>query len=80
MPLKSLTFRFLGGNSRDAVIGTKNFTAYSQNKNSCANAIRNQSAAAPLSLFGSKVLPTYSVDPSVCVNVGVGWGGGIKPF
>ena len=35
-------------NSRDAVIGTNNFTAYPQNKNSCAHAVRNQPVAAPL--------------------------------
>ena len=48
-PQKSLTFRFLGGKSRDAVIGTKDFPAYPQNKNSCAHAVRSQPVAAPLS-------------------------------
>ena len=40
---------FLDGKSRDVVIGTNNFPAYPENKNSCAHAIRNQPVAAPIS-------------------------------
>ena len=40
---------FLGGKSREAVIGTNDFPAYPQNKNSCAHAVRNQPVVAPFS-------------------------------
>ena len=51
------TFRFLGNKIRDAVIGTNNFPAYPQNKNSCAHAVRNQPVAAPL--FASNLSATH---------------------
>ena len=44
------TCMYLGGKSRDAVIGTNNFPAYPQNKNSWAHAVRIQPVAVPLFL------------------------------
>ena len=46
--VESFNIQVSGRKSRDAVIGTNNFPAYPQNKNSCVHAVRNQPVAAPL--------------------------------
>ena len=75
--LYTLTFGFLGANSRNAVIGNNIFTAYPQNKNSFAHAIRNQPVAAPLlhildNISGSAA---YFLKPTLVLKlwVCVGW-------